>query len=585
MIVRDEEAYIEECLRSAMPYVEEMIVCDTGSRDRTPEIAARLGARVVRTEWNDHFAEARNYSVSLANCAWILVMDADERLEPVREELWNGLLAAADHSGYCVRLVSRLARSGDERDETSVTDAVCRLFRNDPRIRFEGIIHEECASAVAAAQGFPPAIVPIVVRHEGYRANVIEQRRKPERNVRLLMKALEQEPDNAALRYAAGTEMLGAGKWEDAAAWLMPLTEEREDRHGFAADIRLKLSHALRMAGRPNEAAEQALAGVRSYPDFPDLYEALAAARMEQDDAEAALAAYRQAVATGEAAPYYSSVEGSGSYRSMCGAGAAYERMYRWDEAAACYALALQERPALESAWTRLALLLHGDPSLAPTVAAAVERLAAAEAPSAQGKRQQAAELLLSLAGLCGEPLSGALARLAAATGAFSLVQAEAKRAKLADEWLTAARGNGGAPLPPALPFASLLREAAKRAEPMAGLPRIIGGEAFRRELAEALLAAAVNNWAAAGDGFAAARAAAGNPAQARAAAVGLAAAFAARADAQIAAAGGMRTARTVDVRNGSGPPSSAAAADIGPQSPRSRRELWLIGLTTLYPA
>ncbi|WP_164779823.1 tetratricopeptide repeat-containing glycosyltransferase family 2 protein, partial [Paenibacillus kobensis] len=489
MIVRDEEAFIEDCIRSAMPYVSEIIVCDTGSQDRTPEIAEGLGAQVVRTEWNDHFAEARNLSIARASQPWILVLDADERLEPVKEAKWSGLLAAEEHAGYCVRLVSQLARAGEDGDETSVTDAVCRLFRNDPRIRFEGIIHEECATAVAAVQGFAPAIVPVTVRHEGYRANVIEQRRKPERNMRLLTKALEKEPAHAVLRYAAGTEMLGAGRWLDAVHWLMPLTEQLDDQYGFESDIRLKLSHALRMAGCLDEAAEQALAGIRRYPDFADLYDALAEVRMEQDDAAAALATYEQSIAAGEAAPYYSSVEGAGSYRSMCGAGAACERLYRWREAAAYYAQALQARPGLERAWTRLGLLMQGDSSIEPVVTEALERLVEASVTSVKDeaalrRRQQwAAELLLQLGCDSAGRLHHALSRLAAAAG-MPLEEAEDQRNRKVDDWLAAARGDG-APLPSALAFAALLRKA-RAAAPAARQLRLVAGKPFERELAEA---------------------------------------------------------------------------------------------------
>src|SRR5262249_6517995 len=82
MIVRDEEPRIEECLRSAAPYVGEMVVVDTGSKDRTREIAAACGARVYEMEWTDSFAAARNASLDLARGQWIYWQDADDVLSP-----------------------------------------------------------------------------------------------------------------------------------------------------------------------------------------------------------------------------------------------------------------------------------------------------------------------------------------------------------------------------------------------------------------------------------------------------------------------------------------------------------------------
>lgn len=357
MIVRNEEAFIEACLLSARPYVAEMIVCDTGSTDTTMVLAQSLGAQVVQREWTDDFAAARNYALSLASQPWILVLDADERLEPSAMEVWQKLLLADDQWGYYVRLISDLARTDAERGEDAVTDAVCRLFRNDERVRFTGVIHEECASAVAALQGGPLAIAPLTIRHEGYRIDIVEQRRKVERNSRLLTKALAHNPDDPLLRYAAGTELLGAGLWLEAAAWLQPLIGQLDDTCGFASDVYLKLSHAYRMAGYLDEAASAAEAGLQEYIDFPDLYEALAAVHMARDDAQSALQALKQAIAIGAAAPYYSSVEGAGGYRTMCAAGAACEQLYEWRGAAVYYEAALREHPGLERAWTRLLAL------------------------------------------------------------------------------------------------------------------------------------------------------------------------------------------------------------------------------------
>ncbi|MCK7508774.1 MAG: glycosyltransferase family 2 protein [Desulfobacterales bacterium] len=78
MIVKDEEPHLAKCLMSVKPIVDEMIVVDTGSSDRTKSIAAALGARVFDHPWTNDFSEARNHSLSKASGDWILVLDADE---------------------------------------------------------------------------------------------------------------------------------------------------------------------------------------------------------------------------------------------------------------------------------------------------------------------------------------------------------------------------------------------------------------------------------------------------------------------------------------------------------------------------
>ncbi|EFM09177.1 glycosyl transferase family 2 [Paenibacillus curdlanolyticus YK9] len=463
MIVRNEEAFIEECLASAAPYVSEMLVCDTGSTDRTMEIAHACGARVVSIPWDDDFAAARNLSLELAAHPWILVLDADERLEAPEPSQWRELLCDETAAGYYVRLISVLERTGGEQGSgTLVTDAVCRLFRNDAQIRFSGIIHEECATAVALAQRGPVAIAPVTVRHEGYRANVIEERRKPERNARLLAKALAKEPDNIMLRYAAGTELFGAGRWLEAIEWLAPLAEGEGlgETCGFASDVRLKLSHAYRLAGQLEAAIAHAEAGVREYPDFPDMCEALAAAYMARDDAPSALRALEQAIAIGPAAPYYSSVAGAGGFRSHYAAGASCERLYRWREAAAHYRAALGEHPAYEAAEMRLRLLACGEAGLMVKMARAMA-LRAAGAESDVGSPAGLYDLLLPNALAAARHLKATTATQALAVG---LRASEAGRWAEAAEHFAVARSVAASPVQARAAAAGLAAAFAARA-------------------------------------------------------------------------------------------------------------------------
>ncbi|MWC27350.1 tetratricopeptide repeat-containing glycosyltransferase family 2 protein [Paenibacillus sp. MMS18-CY102] len=497
MIVRNEEAFIADCLASAAPYVSEMIVCDTGSDDRTVEIARGYGARVVSIPWDDDFAAARNVSLGLALYPWILVLDADERLEGLGLSQWSRLLCDEKAAGYYVRLISALERPGTEsREGMLVTDAVCRLFRNDAQIRFSGIVHEECATAVACVQGGPVAIAPVTVRHEGYRADVIAGRRKPERNARLLAKALDREPGNVTLRYAVGTELLGAGRWVEAIEWLAPLAEGLGEGCGFASDIRLKLSHANRLAGRLEAAIVQAEAGVREYPDFPDMYEALAAAYMALDDAPSALHVLEQAIEIGPAAPYYSSVEGAGSSRSHYAAGAACERLYRWRDAAAHYRAALDERPTFEAAKARLRLLASGEGGRRAALEAL--RAGAAEAEKASGVEDGRADVEARKAS--GVELERVFAESSASGVEVGLAEGEAASGMEV--------GRAGAEV-------SSLELGAAEEEPA---------------LAVGLRAVEAGRWAEATRHFAVAHGLAATPAEARAAAAGLAAAFAARA-------------------------------------------------------
>ena len=78
MIVKDEEQHLENCLNSIKELADEIIIVDTGSKDKTKEIAGKFTNKVYDFKWNDDFSEARNFSLSKATKDWILVLDADE---------------------------------------------------------------------------------------------------------------------------------------------------------------------------------------------------------------------------------------------------------------------------------------------------------------------------------------------------------------------------------------------------------------------------------------------------------------------------------------------------------------------------
>ena len=78
MIVKNEEANIERALSWGKGVVSEQIVVDTGSTDRTVEIAERMGAKIYHFEWIDDFAAAKNFAISKAKYEWIALLDADE---------------------------------------------------------------------------------------------------------------------------------------------------------------------------------------------------------------------------------------------------------------------------------------------------------------------------------------------------------------------------------------------------------------------------------------------------------------------------------------------------------------------------
>jgi hypothetical protein len=187
LIVRDEEAVLEDCLRSLSGIVDEIVVVDTGSVDGTPDICRRYGVELSSHEWHDDFAEARNVSLDRATGDWILYIDADERLIDADRSSLESLLRSAEQVAFRVLLRPRLSMSPYRE---------YRLWRNDPRIRFEGRMHERVVPAihrVSVFDGRPIGDADLFLEHIGYEG---DQTRKHRRNLPLLRRFLEDEPDH-----------------------------------------------------------------------------------------------------------------------------------------------------------------------------------------------------------------------------------------------------------------------------------------------------------------------------------------------------------------------------------------------------
>lgn len=129
MIVKNEEASLPNCLNSVKELVDEIVVLDTGSTDRTPEIAREFGAKVHYFKWCDDFSAARNESLKYVQGDWVLILDADEKLTP---EIVPQIEAAIRQPHY---LVINLVRQ-DIGLEHSPYSLVSRLFRHHPGICF-----------------------------------------------------------------------------------------------------------------------------------------------------------------------------------------------------------------------------------------------------------------------------------------------------------------------------------------------------------------------------------------------------------------------------------------------------------------
>jgi tetratricopeptide (TPR) repeat protein len=282
LIVRDESRFIEGCLQSLVGRADEIVVVDTGSTDDTVAKALQFPVSLHHFAWCDDFAAARNFALEQASGDWILYIDADERFEVADRSILEGALAASDKVAWNLRFHPRV-------DWTPYAEL--RLFRNDPRIRFQGVIHErlhEGVESVALADGRAVGDCRLALHHLGYED---DQTYKNPRNLPLLRARLAREPEHLYSWWHFGQTLQLAGDDEGAlTAWTQgaavararpPGERQISDAQSAVSLLKLQIKRGVRAEPLLCEALEL-------YPDHLTLRWIGATLALERGESEKA---------------------------------------------------------------------------------------------------------------------------------------------------------------------------------------------------------------------------------------------------------------------------------------------------------
>ena len=139
MISLNEEPFIARALENVKPYVDEIIIVDGGSRDKTVEIAKNFGAKVYYSQWKNNFSKQRDISLKYATGDWILIMDPDEIYE--KGFLDRLQLYANNNIGVNMFAVPRKNYIGGKQTN-AYPDRQLRFFPNHHGIRYKKRVHE-----------------------------------------------------------------------------------------------------------------------------------------------------------------------------------------------------------------------------------------------------------------------------------------------------------------------------------------------------------------------------------------------------------------------------------------------------------
>lgn len=339
MIVKNEERCLSECLERAKNLVDKIYITDTGSTDRTKEIAASFGAILTDYTWNQDFAAARNFSLAQSDCDWNLVLDADEYLlEGSREDLC-GFMENTKQIG-AIQLQNFYMEDAIEGQEQigTMNNWITRLL---PRgSKYQGRIHEQVDSE------FPIVPVPLLFEHDGYL-----QPGKGERNLIILQEELENHPDDPYLFFQIGQTLRGLERQDEACAYYAQFYDKVPLRgSGYRASGIISWLYNLIEIQDYDTALSIVKKEEKNLEDYADFHFACGILYMRAIQAQTSKymdylprieQSYLKCLDIGEV-PFDGGVQGCGSFKAAHNLGAWYEVSGELPKALECYKFAAE---------------------------------------------------------------------------------------------------------------------------------------------------------------------------------------------------------------------------------------------------
>ncbi|MBW2646414.1 MAG: glycosyltransferase [Deltaproteobacteria bacterium] len=264
MIVKDEEKFLPQCLNSVKDYVDEMIIVDTGSTDRTVEIAESYGARIYHHPWGNNFSKHRNQSISYATGDWLLILDADEEIDKATGLLLKKAVRQTDAVSISVIVRSYLEEGSYYNESISP-----RLFKNGTGFHYVGFVHNQ-----PVIKG-KIEMYPVVIWHYGYDLDREKKKKKKEHSLKLLLEQARRFPDDAPTFHHLSMTYFSLREWDMAIQESLKTIEMVEKKGmkdaGYSWTYYILVDSMIEL-GRIDEAEEWGLKGLKFYDKTPDLF-------------------------------------------------------------------------------------------------------------------------------------------------------------------------------------------------------------------------------------------------------------------------------------------------------------------------
>ncbi|SHK10201.1 Glycosyltransferase involved in cell wall bisynthesis [Clostridium cavendishii DSM 21758] len=235
----NEERCISRCIKSIENIADEIIIIDTGSTDKTIDIISSKfpAVKLFMRSWENDFSYIRNELINLSSCDWIFQIDADEFLELNDQIVLKNFINIIDTLDIEPKVISPKIIDHTKR-EYFITK---RIFKRTSDFKYFGMVHEELRYKNATIKNY---IIPNVkLYHDGYMENIIISKDKYNRNVHLLKKMIEIEPENIRWYYFLARDSIFLKMPKDyiKSILLKGLNYSYDDPENFKIGILIKL--------------------------------------------------------------------------------------------------------------------------------------------------------------------------------------------------------------------------------------------------------------------------------------------------------------------------------------------------------
>lgn len=351
LITKNEEKNISRCINSVKDIIDEIVVVDTGSTDRTVEIAKSFGAKVIQVKWEDDFSKARNAAIENATGDWILFLDADEEIKKEDVGQIRPLLYDDTVEAYLFKFVN-YAGSGTGSGLTEINYNY-RLFRNNGKLKYIYPVHENLRNI---EENRPPIAkrADVTILHYGYLADIRKEKNKSERYIKLISKYLEKHPEDKFQHANLAVEYFNIGDYQKALKHLLIATKGMDVNSGTATRL-LRYLIGCYIGLKDYATALKIISDAKDYyKDIPDFSFLEGLLYRDQKRYEKAIEAFKESLSIGEYDGLFVTMGGTGSYRARYMVGLCKEKLNQLNDAVKEYIEVLKENPNYKEAFIKL---------------------------------------------------------------------------------------------------------------------------------------------------------------------------------------------------------------------------------------